>query len=502
LCVTITEPPALLASTIAINTSCTGAADGSIDLTISGGTPGFTYWWSNGATTEDIAGVVAGTYTVTVTDATGCTKTASATVLEPSILVVSAIPTICDPVTNTYSVDITVSWTNAPTTAITVTTSEGGIATINIALGSSGTQTTTISGLSANGVQDIEVKAAFTSTCFHTMMDAYDAPLNCTPAEIGNYVWEDTNLNGIQDANENGIPNVSVNLTGTDQLGNAVDLNTTTDANGFYLFGGLVPGTYKITFSSPGASYELSPQDQGGDDALDSDAAPGTLMTINTVLSPGESDLTWDAGFFQPNPTVDIEKFVNGQDADLAPGVIILVPNTPPNVNFTFTVTNTGNLTLNDVDVIDNVYGLICTIPSLAPGASQTCNFSAPAQLGLHTNIATVTGQPVLPNDDPFGPPVEDEDPGNYTGVFINMDKSADKMEVCAGEEVTYTLITRMLGGTAGIEIRNVVAMDNNLPVNLVCNGQYWVTCPQNGGVLCDLDGDCILDFVDNDNDG
>ena len=100
LCATIMEPPALQLSAIATNASCTGLADGSIDLTVSGGTPGYTYLWSNGLTTQDPSGLVAGTYTVTVTDANDCTKTTSAIVLEPTILVISAVPSLCDPLTN------------------------------------------------------------------------------------------------------------------------------------------------------------------------------------------------------------------------------------------------------------------------------------------------------------------------------------------------------------------------------------------------------------------
>jgi hypothetical protein len=51
------------------NISCFGAADGSIDYTINGGSPGYTFDWSTGATTEDLADLGPGTYTVTVTDA-------------------------------------------------------------------------------------------------------------------------------------------------------------------------------------------------------------------------------------------------------------------------------------------------------------------------------------------------------------------------------------------------------------------------------------------------
>lgn len=64
---------------------------------------------------------------------------------------------------------------------------------------------------------------------------------------------------------------------------------------------------------------------------------------------------------------------MNGDDADLSPGVVIIVPNVPPTVTFTFTVTNTSNLTLTNIAVTDNIYGPVCIIPSLAAGLSYTC---------------------------------------------------------------------------------------------------------------------------------
>lgn len=57
-----------------------GAANGSVTLSVSGGTPPFTYQWSNGSTAQNLSSVGAGTYTVVVTDAKLCTATASATV--------------------------------------------------------------------------------------------------------------------------------------------------------------------------------------------------------------------------------------------------------------------------------------------------------------------------------------------------------------------------------------------------------------------------------------
>lgn len=69
---------------------CAGAANGSIDLVVSGSASPYTFEWSNGATTEDISGLAAGYYTVTVTDANGCTQTLTVQVSSPAPIVASA----------------------------------------------------------------------------------------------------------------------------------------------------------------------------------------------------------------------------------------------------------------------------------------------------------------------------------------------------------------------------------------------------------------------------
>lgn len=55
--------------------SCTGVSDGSIDLTVTGGVPPLSYTWSNGATAEDLTGLAAGSYGVSVMDSHGCVGT-------------------------------------------------------------------------------------------------------------------------------------------------------------------------------------------------------------------------------------------------------------------------------------------------------------------------------------------------------------------------------------------------------------------------------------------
>ncbi|MCY7410484.1 MAG: hypothetical protein LH473_09435, partial [Chitinophagales bacterium] len=89
LSVILTAPPAIVISETHNNISCNAATDGSIDLTVSGGAGGFLYSWSNSATSQDLSGLAAGTYSVTVTDAGGCQNFISITVTEPTVILLS-----------------------------------------------------------------------------------------------------------------------------------------------------------------------------------------------------------------------------------------------------------------------------------------------------------------------------------------------------------------------------------------------------------------------------
>lgn len=75
--VILTEPPALVINNSVSNVVCSGGNDGAIDLSISGGTIPYFFNWSTGETTEDIFNLAAGSYSVTVTDANGCTSSLS-----------------------------------------------------------------------------------------------------------------------------------------------------------------------------------------------------------------------------------------------------------------------------------------------------------------------------------------------------------------------------------------------------------------------------------------
>ena len=83
LAIPLSEPVALGANVTANNISCAGASDGNIDISLSGGVPAHTFLWSNGATSEDLQNIIAGTYTVTITDANNCVLQQVYTLSEP-----------------------------------------------------------------------------------------------------------------------------------------------------------------------------------------------------------------------------------------------------------------------------------------------------------------------------------------------------------------------------------------------------------------------------------
>lgn len=64
--------------------STVGGMDGAIDIAIDGGTPPYNYFWSNGATTENISGLSAGDYVVTITDQNGCSISDTFSVIQPA----------------------------------------------------------------------------------------------------------------------------------------------------------------------------------------------------------------------------------------------------------------------------------------------------------------------------------------------------------------------------------------------------------------------------------
>ncbi len=110
-------------------------------------------------------------------------------------------------------------------------------------------------------------------------------------AVVGDFVWNDTDADGIQDAGEPGLANVNVNLYTS---AGTLIAQTTTNASGEYFFTALDPGAYYIVFLAP-PGLAFSPQHQGPDPALDSDADPNGQTPVFS-LAAGQVNVTLDAG--------------------------------------------------------------------------------------------------------------------------------------------------------------------------------------------------------------
>ncbi len=119
-------------------------------------------------------------------------------------------------------------------------------------------------------------------------------PATCT-GQIGDFIWNDINSNGIQDSGESGISGVTVSLKNT---GTGAVTTATTDASGKYLFSGLCAATYTVTVTTP-TSFKPSPSSQGTDRSKDSSVNPVTVI----IATNSSSDLNTDFGFYKcPTP--------------------------------------------------------------------------------------------------------------------------------------------------------------------------------------------------------
>jgi choice-of-anchor A domain-containing protein/uncharacterized repeat protein (TIGR01451 family) len=169
--------------------------------------------------------------------------------------------------------------------------------------------------------------------------DAGLIPAPAAPSCIGDRVWFDSNLNGIQDLGESGIEGVTVKLwSGPTLIGTEI-----TDNFGEYKFTNLSADNYKLAFILP-AGYIFTQQNAGSDDELDSDANPSDGKTIQFYLNDGECQLNWDAGMYADLPDLRLEKVVDNPN-----------PETGDLITFTITVCNDGPADATGVEVTDAV---------------------------------------------------------------------------------------------------------------------------------------------------
>ena len=285
------------------------------------------------------------------------------------------------------------------------------------------------------------------------------------PASVGNFVWFDANKDGLQDADEVGVPGVTVTLT--DGAGNPViDLDgnpvkpVTTDANGKYEFTNLMPNVdrivanageenYKVVFTAP-AGYSATKSYAAADDEKDSNGADSSV-----TLAQGQNDETVDFGLVADGTIGDTlfwdvdnngGSAPSGPDKPLAGVTVTLTYTTPAGVEKTLTtVTDAdGHYSFKDLAPGDYVVTVDkaslatvcpeCTAQTHAPSGNLTA--SEGQELSLTSKVTLSPG--LMSNND---------QDWAFTGVANTaiVKAIADPTEVPAGgftpgTSVTYTL--------------------------------------------------------------
>jgi hypothetical protein len=222
--------------------SCIGDSDGAIDISAAGGTGSYTYVWSEGSTTEDVSGLISGTYEVTIQDASGCETTESFTVNDPTSIDLS-------------NTNITEASCGGVDGAITVTVS-GGAGNYNYQwdAGAGSATVNNVSGLAA-GAYALTVADA--NGCITTMTYSIN---NIGAPSITEDLIIQPSCTG------SGTGSIDVSVTGgTTPYGYSWDSGQVSED-----ISGITPGDYQLTVS-----------DAGGCDAI-------YIGTVNGIIPLGE----------------------------------------------------------------------------------------------------------------------------------------------------------------------------------------------------------------------
>jgi PKD repeat protein len=255
-------PGGLTPTPVPTAVACYGGTTGAVTVTGTGGTPSYTYTWSNSQTGTGITGLAAGTYTVTIKDANGCTATAASTVSQPS-----AALTATDVVTN-------VGCSGGNTGSIAVTPA-GGTSGYTYVWSTTPTQTTATATALATGTYTVTVKDAH--SCSTT--------LSAIVSTSGSSLVLSTTPGNATCGSSNGTAAVNV-TTGTGTYTYHWSNNGTTAS-----ISGLAAGTYTVTVSSSGgcsatASVQIS---STGGPALTPSATSTTCGQSNGTASVSAS---------------------------------------------------------------------------------------------------------------------------------------------------------------------------------------------------------------------
>jgi len=332
----ITEPVVLTTSGTQVDVTAYNGNDGSATVTASGGTAPYTYLWSNGVIGATATGLIAGTYTVTVTDANGCTSSLDFVIIQPIPLMVQSVSQTnvsCNAGSNasativamggnapytylwsptgganstatglaagTYTVLVTDSTNNTITESFTITEPVALVPTI--------VKTDITCNFASNGTATVSVTggtAPYTYFWSNGMTTATATNLN-----VGNYSVTITDANGCK-------------TTATASITQPAALVATPSSTNITCYG-LNDGTASVTASGGTAPYTYSWSNGQTGNSLTSLGKGTYVITITDAnnCSATQSFTITEPAFVYPPVAVN-QSFCIGQNATLANMVI------------------------------------------------------------------------------------------------------------------------------------------------------------------------------------
>ncbi|GAA2835678.1 LPXTG-motif cell wall-anchored protein [Leucobacter komagatae] len=296
---------------------------------------------------------------------------------------------------------------------------------------------------------------------------------------IGDYTWIDANRDGIQDADEEILAGVTVELIKDGE----VVKTTTTDENGRYVFDGLKTGEYQVKFTlTPEQQkiYTFTDLAAGEDDGADSNAERGTGLTTTIVLGDDNANLTkkydyaeldategidptWDAGVVLKTYAIGDFTWIDAnrdgiQDADeeILAGVTVELMKDGEVVKTT-TTDETGhymfdNLYAGEYEVkftLTDEQKKVYTFTSQVIGENGAVDSNADRKTGLTTKIVLDDSNPGLTKDYPFGTveATEGIDPTWDAGVVVKTYAVGDVVWIDANKNGVQDSSEKVLPG-------------------------------------------------------
>ncbi len=350
----VLEPSALVPAVVNITgPNCSNPAGGSIDLDMSGGTPNYSYKWNNASVLQDPQNLTQGTYTVTVTDQSGCTKTATASVVgdfaAPTAVAVTNGSLSCvvtavtlDGVGSSNGNNFNYLWT---TIGGNIT---GGSTTLNPTVNAPGTYILKVTN-ATNGC---------TSTAQTQVTSTVDYPVaTAGPSLTLTCALPNVNINGAGSSTGSNFTYVWTFTPGGNILGGGTTLNPVVDK----------PATYTLVVTNANNGCTSSSTVTVGENktAPDATVAPPALLTcVNKTI-------TLNGGGSTPSGSITYSwTTVNGK---IESGQTSATPVVSETGQYTLVVTNTTNGCTDDAIVTVNQDNSV-PVANAAVNGGLNCN--------------------------------------------------------------------------------------------------------------------------------